>query len=127
VEAAGGGGKGEADEERRHDRGHAGRERAPTNEVGSQRRPDEELLGLQRLERADHERQDVAGDHPEDDGSGYEGGDAHGEPEGTESGYNQTGHEHRPKDVLVRHRLHERGDEGDDGRVPGHEQRLSID
>ena len=112
--------------QRRQDRRHAGRERSPPDEVGGKRRTDEEPFGLQCLKRPHDKRQDIAGDHPEDHGGGDERGDTRGETERAEGGDDQPGNDHGSQEVRVRHGLAERGDKGDDGNVPGHEQRLAV-
>ena len=112
--------------ERRQDRRHAGRKRPPPNEVGGKRRTDEKSFGLQRFKRPDDKWQDIAGDHPEDHGGRDERGDTRGETERAEGGDDQPGNDHGSQEVSVGHGLAERGDKGDDGNVPGHEQRLAV-
>ena len=111
---------------RRQDRRHAEGERAPSDEVGGKRRTDEQAFGLQCLKRPHDKRQDIAGDHPEDHGDGDDRGDTRGQTERAEGGDDQARNDHGSQEVRVGHRLAERGDKGDDGNVPGHEQRLAV-
>ena len=101
MEAARGRGEGHPGDERRQDWRHAGRERPPPNEIGGKGRTDEQSFGLQRFERPHDKWQDIAGDHPEDDGGGDQLGDAWGEPERAEGGHHQTRHDHGAQDISI--------------------------
>ena len=81
---------------------------------------------MQCFKRPNDKWQDIAGDHPEDHGGGDERGDTRGETERAEGDDNEAGNDHGAQEVRIWDGLAERGNKGDDGDVPGYEQRLAI-